>query len=390
VRFDSKMLSLGVIPCRALLPTPTPAAPQRRTAAGSSVEWVNPLQVDGFCEVDGWGAHEEPGELPLLVFIPGMDGSLITPFMQYPELGASYELACMQHVGLGLTLLVGESWGATLALGVLDHLAADQQPTGVVLVNPATSYSRSILSSVGPACAQLPQPLYALSLLLLAALVLEPAQLPAFVMLILALRQPALLGTPARGAFLGRVALSAILGVASGPRFAIGDLLRPSIFGPADLAFRLSEWLELGAAAVEPSLRGVRTPILLLAGERDRLLPSVEEAARLTCLLPPAVCRGTVLVPCAGHASTLGTQVDLAAEIALAFAPELGLPAAQPAFQHPVGPGVRAPTGAPNAESGIGAGWANGLIPRPYEPRPVHEYGEWNQGGTRCPVPPQA
>ena len=62
--------------------------------------------------------------------------------------------------------------------------------SGLVLVNPATSYARSALSRIGPFCAKLPQPAYLLSLLLLAALVLEPAMLPAFVVLILGLRQP--------------------------------------------------------------------------------------------------------------------------------------------------------------------------------------------------------
>jgi pimeloyl-ACP methyl ester carboxylesterase len=394
----------------SVLRTAIPGQPQSHTV--SSVEWTNPLQVDGFCEHAGWGWHEDPQQLPLLVFLPGMDGSLLTPFMQYPELGARFELACMQHVG-GMSsrrsfpdlvsdcanfvasqtsagrrvVLVGESFGATLTLGVLDRMRQDELnelPAGAVLVNPATCYDRSILSSVGPACASLPQPLYSLSLLLLSGLVFEPAQAPAFIALILALRQPALLASPAREAYLGRVALSALMGVANGPQFQIGPLLRPRIFSPSDLAFRLSAWLEMGAAAVAPTISNLQTPILLVAGARDRLLPSVDEAERLSSQMPAAVNRGTVIVPCAGHASTLGTQIDLAAEICAAFAPELGLQIASGGSKTEAD--ARPPIEAPNQPSGVGAAWAKGLIPRTYDSLPVLEYREWNRGGKRCPV----
>ena len=68
-----------------------------------------------------------------------------------------------------------------------------------------------------------------------------------------------------------------------------------------------------------------------------------------------------------------------------AFGLELGLSTpAGPASRAP----VRPPIGAPTLNSGIGAAWANGLIPRPYDPLPVLEYSEWSRGGSRCPVPP--
>ncbi|KAL3900510.1 MAG: hypothetical protein SGPRY_012448 [Prymnesium sp.] len=190
--------------------------PQR--ASARSIEFVNPLEIDGFREPGGWGSHRAAADLPLLIFFPGMDGSLMTPFMQYPELGSSFELACMRHLeGLQTrstfdqlaeesasfirvhteagrrVVLVGESFGATLALGVIKRLDSHEQPSAVCLVNPATAYKRSALGKIGPFCASLPLPLYSLSLLLLAALVLEPAQLPAFVALITAVRAPALL-----------------------------------------------------------------------------------------------------------------------------------------------------------------------------------------------------
>ncbi|KAL1521297.1 hypothetical protein AB1Y20_020966 [Prymnesium parvum] len=384
-----------------LLRTPPP----RAAARPPSVSFVNPLEVDGFGEDGGWGSHAAPSRLPLLLFLPGMDGSLTTPFMQYPELGRAFELACLCHadglasrasfdqladdcaafvasqLGAGRqVLLVGESFGATLALGVLARLRAEESPLGVCLVNPATSYGRSALRRIGPSCAALPPPLYALSLLLLAALVLEPAQLPAFLALIASVRAPALLNRPEREAFLGRVALSAMLGVARGPQFAIGELLRVQIFSADDLAFRLSHWLEAGAAAVEEYLPRVDVPMLLIAGENDRLLPSVDEARRLMAMWPEKVRRGIVVVPAAGHASTLGTQLDLSAELFLAFGHELGAnERGNPPSQE------RRPTGL--ATSGDDSFiWSNGLVRRTYEPLPVQEYGEWNRGGKKFPL----
>ena len=41
-----------------------------------AVSFINPLEVDGFSKPGGWGSHADPLRLPLLVFLPGMDGSL--------------------------------------------------------------------------------------------------------------------------------------------------------------------------------------------------------------------------------------------------------------------------------------------------------------------------
>ena len=279
--------------------------------------------------------------------------------MQYPQLGTSFELACMtvcqgmksrvpfhdlQHQVHAYirqqlrderrqVLLMGESFGATLALAATQLLCEENEPhatplTGLVLVNPATSYLNSNLHTLGPACARLSGPLlalYPLGLLVLAALVISPAtQLPAFISILSSMKLPALLNTPEREAFLGRVALGAFGGV-RGSELAIGDLLRPCIFSPDDLRFRLHEWLEVGADVAEEGLTLVstRVPALAIVGETDRLLPSLEESKRLA-LKFSLNWRGSVVVPGAGHASTLGNRVDLVREIQTAF-PEFGI-----------------------------------------------------------------
>lgn len=55
-------------------------------------------------------------------------------------------------------------------------------------------------------------------------------------------------------------------------------------------------------------LNGITIPTLILAGAADRLLPSVEEARRLTALLSKA--RMTIL-PHSGHACLLEKEIDL-------------------------------------------------------------------------------
>ena len=96
--------------------------------------------------------------------------------------------------------------------------------------------------------------------------------------------------------------------------------------------------------------------------------------------------RRSVIVPAAGHASTLGTQLDLAAELRLAFGAELGvLDGVKDAGGAPDLAPVRAPRGLATCGEDPFV-WANGLLPRSYNSLPVGEYAEWNRGCRRCPL----
>ena len=382
---------------------------QASASTPSPVKFVNPLEVDGFAEPGGWGTLDE--ELPLLYFFPGMDGALSTPFMQYCELGTNFELACMRHTdGLSsrasfdeLTtacadvvaastssgrqvLLVGESFGATLAIAVAHRLQTVQElPTsavrGLVLVNPATSYERSALKTFGPVCASLKGPalfpLYVLSLVAFASLVLTPAyQAPAFISMLASTKLPSLLNNPYREAFLGRVALAAFLGI-DGKGLDIGPLLAIEVFAPEDLDFRLREWLKEGARLVNDDnlVEQLRLPALAVVGDTDRLLPSQDEAARLQSAFGAERWRGTVVVPGAGHASTLGNRLDLLAAIRDAFADDFS-------------PSLQATDLVGRAEQPGegGGGWARGLIDRTFAPLAPGEYTRWNRGGDKHPA----
>ena len=129
------------------VPKQLPRSRPRVSMAASPTRFVNPLDVDGFAEPGGWRGTGADDAMPMLYFLPGMDGSLSTAFMQYPELSTNFELACMTHSdGLDsrasfeeLTascaaeisasarsgrqvLLVGESFGATLGIAVAHRL----------------------------------------------------------------------------------------------------------------------------------------------------------------------------------------------------------------------------------------------------------------------------
>eukprot|EP00427_Karlodinium_veneficum_P010885 CAMPEP_0169085930 /NCGR_PEP_ID=MMETSP1015-20121227/13426_1 /TAXON_ID=342587 /ORGANISM="Karlodinium micrum, Strain CCMP2283" /LENGTH=409 /DNA_ID=CAMNT_0009146057 /DNA_START=115 /DNA_END=1344 /DNA_ORIENTATION=+ len=396
---------------RAHLPTQRPisrAAFSQLSFVREPVSFVNPLAYDGFAEPNGWGAHEDPSKLPLLCYLPGLDGSIFIPFMQYPELGTSFELACMRltegmdsrasfddlvdacasHVTGILrsgrrVLLVGESFGGCLAVAVAHKVQQDirnsafseevSEVSGIVLVNPATSFARSTLAKIGLFCASLSgilMPLYPISLLAFAALVLTPAtQMPAFIAHCAGLKVPAILNSEYREAFYGRVALSAFLGQ-RGSGLQIGEILSLEFFKRDALEFRLNEWLQKGAAQANSVLPNLDVPFLIVVGERDRLLPSVDEARRLKSILARGVSCSIVDVPGAGHASTLGYGVNLMDEIRKAFANQesLNLQNLQP---HRLDVLV-----ADESE-----GWARGLLDRQTTPIDPSDYTRYNKGG---------
>lgn len=53
-----------------------------------------------------------------------------------------------------------------------------------------------------------------------------------------------------------------------------------------NLKWRLKHWLGEGSTRVEPLLGEIRMPVLVLAGSEDHMLPSVDEAERLSDLIP--------------------------------------------------------------------------------------------------------
>jgi len=335
-------------------------------------------------------------EKPILLYLPGFDGTYICPFIQFPELGTEFEVWCMtigmedrstynelksivlDFVKNDLTItdddketsfssfgstdnqeetmqkeetpadsgglfagffggnakkvgpkkngrpiyIAGESFGGILASDVALTLLKEQTKRnnandaivdlqGLVLINPATCYDRSQLATAGPPVAKTPFPFYLLALFTkLVPLFTDEFSVEQLFLILQAKALPSVIDNPRREAYMGRVALSLPTKLEFMP--------------PSTLDWRLNEWLQTGCTALSdlsfatfPNFRS-----LIVVGEKDKTLPSIDEAERLANRVTNPTKTKIHVVDGAGHASTCGSRLDLAAVIRNSF-PEL-------------------------------------------------------------------
>lgn len=256
--------------------------------------------------------------LPILLFLPGIDGSGRAGLTQWPRLSSTFEVHALKMTPDDQTtfedliegcraflsetsarrgsLLVGESTGAVLALGVALRTS---HVDGLCLVNPATSYSGSPLSAIAPLLPRLPRSFYRAAPLVITPLFGKPD----WIRTIIDSPAPPLVPRPAD-----------LLAASE----ALADVLTPEA-----LAWRLEAHLEEGSRKVNawltasPSWSSTvpATATLLVAGGRDLILPSVAETLRLQQRLPGSVRK---VLPQAGHACLDdGRNLNLRLELAL-------------------------------------------------------------------------
>ncbi|KAG1678974.1 hypothetical protein FOA52_013037 [Chlamydomonas sp. UWO 241] len=122
--------------------------------------------------------------LPLLVYLPGLDGTGLAAYRQFPSLRARFDLRALfippddrssfeglvEHVQALLSAealsadpsrpiyLLGESFGGVLALVLASRCDFVDR---IIIVNPATSFADSPWPALGPILTQLPAQLYA-------------------------------------------------------------------------------------------------------------------------------------------------------------------------------------------------------------------------------------
>mmetsp|Transcript_7857 Transcript_7857/g.20277 ORF Transcript_7857/g.20277 Transcript_7857/m.20277 type:complete len:365 (-) Transcript_7857:74-1168(-) len=257
--------------------------------------------------------EQERAHLPLMLYLPGLDGSGICAARQYPLLQKCFDL---RKLVIPLTdrtpfpqlvayvedylqretedstrpvYILGESFGGILSLAVAAELG--ERVDRVVLVNPATSFPRSIWPSFGPVLSQLPSELYNAAPFALVPLLGDPFKMASFY-------TPLSAAPPEQAEFLaqGLVNMLPLLGMLS-------DLL------PADTLEWKIDILGQGASYTEAKLSKVTQPVLVIAGSADLLVPSEEESMRLEKLL--AACSRRVLP---GHSHLLMQEqgVDIA------------------------------------------------------------------------------
>ena len=289
------------------------------SASASAVpRWFDPLEEFGL---------EEPRpvarSLPLLLVLPGADGSGITAWMQYPSLAQEYEVRALcipsddrsSHADIvelvsqelvatppgGAQFLLGESMGAGVAIDVA--LALPERLNGLVLVSPATGWHRKwgykvltwrdsiLVSNRGP------WPMLLQAVLTLSSYeLLDPTQITSTFRRLLTGERSALLPGTARTAYAWSV---------------VKELPARLALDPATASHRKS-WAEPTFAAGR-RVGELRVPLLCVAGTADLRVPAADEARRFKLEVPSCRC---VFVEGAGHAGATDDRLDLRAELA--------------------------------------------------------------------------
>jgi pimeloyl-ACP methyl ester carboxylesterase len=229
---------------------------------------------------------------PLLVYLPGMDGTGELFAHQLGSLGKVVNVHCLTIPGDDLNdwealteqivtlveaevkvgdqrqvYLLGESFGGCLAIKTI--LRAPHLFDRLILSNPASAFKRQPLLFWGSYLVQ-PQidPIHQWSC----------ANFVPF--------------------------LAAVDGIAPRDRQLLLQAMQ-SVTQKSSI-WRLS--MLRGFDVTDDQFRSISQPTLLIASGRDRLLPSFSEAERLARLLPDAKVQ---VLPSSGHACLLETQVDL-------------------------------------------------------------------------------
>ena len=229
---------------------------------------------------------------PIFIYLPGMDctGRMLYP--QHDNLEQSFDIRALAISPQDLSnwdllcekllraillelktksnrcvYLCGESFGGCLALKIAARVP--QLFDRIILINPASSFKRQPLLNLGSnLIAYMPELVYRESTNILLPFLTIPERVK------------------------NRESESLLKAMQTVP--------------PQTAAWRLS--LLRDFAIEERSLRRLTQPVLILAGARDRLLPSVEEARRLVSILPRAQ---MLVLPESGHTCLLEKDINL-------------------------------------------------------------------------------
>jgi len=267
--------------------------------------------------------EKEVESKPVLLYLPGLDGSGDYSLPTFRNLSNEYSVARLQITpddrssflqvsefilsalakepfqGRNVTL-VGESCGALFAAHVALRAAAPSSKTSpvqrLVLVNPATSFDKTSWSLTGRAVAATGPAFPIVGLATLLTTAIEAKQI----------------------ASVGQQIAARVTSVETAVA-EMNSLMRAGSevtrILPADtLGWRLAQFLEQGNSLLRPRLGDLNTPTLVLVGKNDRLLPSASEGRRLAKALPRAEFKEFE----AGHALLDGSALDLGKEMRLA------------------------------------------------------------------------
>lgn len=236
-----------------------------------------------FCPVE---CGQPINDSPLLLFLPGLDGVGMGLILHHKALGKVFKVQCLhipvqdrtpfeelvklveeairlEHTSRLNTpiYLVGDSFGGCLALAV-----AARNPTidlVLILANPATSFGRSQLQPLFPILEAFPDGLHVTIPYLLSLVMGEPVKM-------------ATVGIEGRLSPLQKIEqlsgnLTALLPLLSG---------MANIIPKETLVWKL-KLLKTASAYTNSRLHAVKAEVLVLASDKDNMLPSQDEAQRL-------------------------------------------------------------------------------------------------------------
>jgi len=261
----------------------------------------------------------------LLCFVPGLDGTSASPFVQWPPMAeAGYNIRVynardqpvaesfdaeverivdfLRNAKSQNTLLMGESYGAVVAAAV-----ALREPAlvgGLVLVNPASAFSQMpSLQADAETLSRVPEVFFtAASFALLGRKTFDVGFITAAVKDVLVEKKLEKLreSEPALAAYYDRALEELIQEISTQP--------------PKDWFVGRFANLKAGCVELEAGWEALQPPLLVVSGTADALLLSDVEAARLQARLGPQRC-AVHLVEGGGHAGTLDVRCDLRAVI---------------------------------------------------------------------------
>jgi len=245
--------------------------------------------------------------LPIILYLPGLDGVGSYSNDGFLSISNEYEVWKMsitaddRNTFSGLAakvilfisnfpspvILIGESFGGLLATYI--SLRAKSHVSKTILVNPATSFDKTVWPAVGNLISNAGPAFGMLGAATIAMTSVEPYQVQLF----------------------GRQILDRINSTEDALR-EIGELLEsPNLLAqmlpPATLRWRLSGWIRTGVHLMSDKYSEITVPTLILIGSRDRLLPSVREGYRLQEVMTSTVVE-VLEFPFNGHAMLDGSR----------------------------------------------------------------------------------
>jgi len=254
------------------------------------------------------------GEKPLMIYLPGLDGTGFSASSQFASLSKEFDLVCLNIPSSDRSdvfeivdivrafierakeedperevQLIGESMGGALSLFVC--LKYPELVARATVVNPASSFDRSVWPSVGPLLPQIPENLYGGLPFALSPVLIDPIRLAT------------------EAVELGN--LNETLEKMTAMLPALGSLA--TIIPRDTLKHRLQILADACAYINEndgEKLKNMQVPVLVVASTNDLLIPSNEEAPRLQKLIGAKKCKVEVLEG-ASHAALQEKGMDI-------------------------------------------------------------------------------